>query len=101
MGQESQGRFEDTALLSDIPRIAHCPAAFEPGEGGAGWRRNAGASGIPTGERGGDACPFECACDQSNGLGTQRSRRDEQCCPYRFRFGDAQHFGDEVIFDTA
>ena len=77
-------------------------AARQFGEGGAWWRSNTRAPGIPTGQGSGDALYLQSASYQSHGLSANRSGRHQErrrCvhffgCAQNGRNGDIQYLAD-------
>ena len=84
-------------MLVAITGFAEGGTAGKFGVGGTGWFDRHGAFWVPTGKRSGDAFEFECAGDQSNGLGTEWSGRHQQCTTYAQRFRLCHNRRDRFI----
>lgn len=67
-------------LLCTVTRCPHRCASLQAGKRCPRWIGKTGSSAIPTRQRGSNTGLFQSSCNQSHGLRTNRSGRNQYCC---------------------
>jgi hypothetical protein len=98
--KEVEGGGKDAVVLIGVVRTAENGAAGETGADHAGDVDQAGTTGVPGDNDGGDAFHFEGAGYQSDGLMTERSEGGEEGSLGGFFFGNGDDLGHDFADDS-